>query len=94
MAERIASRVSEHVTENLSNQINRIEDRFCFLLGVKMDDQESIDQFQADIDIWSHQRYQANPALAPSEHTSFMEFRNWARQFYPGIGAYPESRTV
>ena len=53
-----------------------------------------IDQFQADIDIWSHQRYRATPALAPSEHKSFMEFRNWARQFYPGIGAYPESRTV
>jgi len=42
-----------------------------------------IDQFQADIDIWSHQRYQANPALAPSEHKSFTEFRDWAAQFYP-----------
>ena len=42
-----------------------------------------IDQFAADIDIWSHQRYQSNPALAPSEHDSFMAFRQWARQFYP-----------
>lgn len=42
-----------------------------------------IDQFVADIEIWSHQRYQATPALAPSEHKSFMEFRTWASQFYP-----------
>ena len=47
-----------------------------------------IDQFQADIDIWSHQRYRETPALAPSEHKSFTEFRTWAAQFYP------ESRTV
>lgn len=42
-----------------------------------------IDQFAADIGIWSHQRYQPSPALAPSEHKSFVEFRDWARQFYP-----------
>ena len=42
-----------------------------------------IDQFAADIEIWSHQRYRAAPALAPSEQDSFMEFRNWASQFYP-----------
>ena len=42
-----------------------------------------IDQFAADIDIWSHQRYQSNPALALSEHDSFMAFRTWAAQFYP-----------
>ncbi len=42
-----------------------------------------IEQFEADIEIWSHQRYRANPALAPSEQQSFTEFRNWAAQFYP-----------
>jgi len=42
-----------------------------------------IDQFQADIDIWSHQRYRATPALAPSEQKSFTAFRTWAAQFYP-----------
>ncbi|HQC75660.1 MAG TPA: Rieske 2Fe-2S domain-containing protein [Mycobacterium sp.] len=47
-----------------------------------------IDQFAADIEIWSHQRYRAAPALAPSEQGSFMEFRNWASQFYP------ESRSI
>ena len=47
-----------------------------------------IEQFEADIEVWSHQRYQPNPALAPSEHDSFMAFRRWAAQFYP------ESRTL
>lgn len=47
-----------------------------------------IDQFAADIEIWSHQRYNEIPALAPSESASFMTFRTWAAQFYP------ESRTV
>ena len=42
-----------------------------------------IDQFAADIEIWSHQRYRANPALAPSEAESFTTFRKWAGQFYP-----------
>lgn len=42
-----------------------------------------IDQFAADIEIWSHQRYRDTPALAPSEQKSFAEFRNWAAQFYP-----------
>ena len=42
-----------------------------------------IEQFEADIEIWSHQRYQDKPALAPTERDSFMEFRRWAAQFYP-----------
>ena len=42
-----------------------------------------IDQFAADIEIWSHQRYRDTPALAPSESESFLEFRTWAAQFYP-----------
>lgn len=42
-----------------------------------------IDQFAADIEIWSHQLYRATPALAPTEQKSFMEFRTWAAQFYP-----------
>jgi nitrite reductase/ring-hydroxylating ferredoxin subunit len=42
-----------------------------------------IDQFEADIEIWSHQRYRATPALAPSEQSGFTAFRDWAAQFYP-----------
>lgn len=42
-----------------------------------------IDQFEADIEIWSHQRYQPTPALAPSEQQGFTAFRQWAAQFYP-----------
>ena len=42
-----------------------------------------IDQFAADIEIWSHQRYQPNPALSPHEHDGFTAFRRWAAQFYP-----------
>lgn len=49
-----------------------------------------IDQFVADIEIWSHQRYRATPALAPSENDSFMEFRRWAAQFYPEEAFHPE----
>jgi 3-ketosteroid 9alpha-monooxygenase subunit A len=45
--------------------------------------QNVIDQFQADIHIWSHQRYSDPPALAPSETTGFSAFRKWANQFYP-----------
>ena len=42
-----------------------------------------IDQFAADIEIWSHQRYRPLPALAPSESKGFTAFRDWAAQFYP-----------
>ena len=53
-----------------------------------------IEQFAADIEIWSHQRYQQSPALAPSESESFTTFRTWAAQFYPEGRAYPESAGV
>ncbi|MCW1959881.1 MAG: Rieske 2Fe-2S domain-containing protein [Mycobacterium sp.] len=49
--------------------------------------QAIIEQFEADIEIWSHQRYRAKPALAPSEQESFMTFRRWAAQFYPESAA-------
>lgn len=42
-----------------------------------------IDQFAADIEIWSHQRYQPAPALTPGERDGFTAFRTWAAQFYP-----------
>jgi len=45
--------------------------------------QSIIEQFEADIEIWSHQRYREAPALAPSESDSFATFRKWASQFYP-----------
>ncbi len=49
-----------------------------------------IDQFAADIEIWSHQRYRATPALAPTENDGFTAFRKWAAQFYPDT--VPSSR--
>ena len=52
-----------------------------------------IDQFDADIEIWSHQRYQPKPALAPSERDGFTAFRRWAAQFYPE-GAVSESAST
>ena len=51
-----------------------------------------IDQFDADIEIWSHQRYQDRPALSPTEQESFMEFRTWAAQFYPDF--HPDSESA
>ena len=38
-------------------------------------------QLDQDIPIWEHKRYQASPALAPSEKP-ITAFRKWANQFY------------
>lgn len=40
-------------------------------------------QFDQDVPIWEHKRYQPSPALAPSEKP-ITEFRRWAAQFYAG----------
>lgn len=45
-----------------------------------------IEQFEADIEIWSHQRYSDPPALSRKEYQGFTALREWARQFYPGAG--------
>ena len=45
--------------------------------------QAVIDQFQADIHIWQHQRYSDPPALSGSEAKGFTALRSWAKQFYP-----------
>ncbi|WP_328394803.1 Rieske 2Fe-2S domain-containing protein [Nocardia sp. NBC_00416] len=42
-----------------------------------------IEQFEADIHIWQHQRYSDPPALARSEYEGFTALRTWAAQFYP-----------
>jgi 3-ketosteroid 9alpha-monooxygenase subunit A len=42
-----------------------------------------IDQFLADVDIWSHQRYSDPPALTTAEYEGFTALRKWATQFYP-----------
>ncbi len=41
-------------------------------------------QFDQDIPIWEHKRYQPSPALAPSERP-ITEFRKWAKQFYAEV---------
>jgi hypothetical protein len=45
-----------------------------------------------DIPIWGHQRYQDDPALAPSEAEDFRHLREWASGFYPS--AQPDLRSV
>jgi 3-ketosteroid 9alpha-monooxygenase subunit A len=45
--------------------------------------QAIIDQFLADVHIWSHQRYSDRPALAAAETKGFTALRRWATQFYP-----------
>ena len=45
--------------------------------------QEVIRQFTQDVDIWRHQRYSDQPALAAAEHEGFTAIRKWATQFYP-----------
>jgi phenylpropionate dioxygenase-like ring-hydroxylating dioxygenase large terminal subunit len=42
-----------------------------------------IDQFLADIEIWSHQKYADPAALARGEYAGFTALRAWAQQFYP-----------
>ncbi|MBF6135562.1 Rieske (2Fe-2S) protein [Nocardia otitidiscaviarum] len=44
-----------------------------------------IEQFEADIEIWAHQRYSDPPALSRKEFQGFTALREWAVQFYPAI---------
>jgi 3-ketosteroid 9alpha-monooxygenase subunit A len=46
-----------------------------------------IEQFEADLHIWSHQRYSDPPALSPKEFEGFRALRTWAAQFYPDTPA-------
>lgn len=46
-----------------------------------------IEQFEADIEIWAHQRYSDPPALSQKEFQGFTALRTWATQFYPNGGA-------
>lgn len=48
-----------------------------------------IEQFQADIEIWSHQKYADPAALARGEYAGFTALRRWAQQFYPESGRIP-----
>lgn len=48
-----------------------------------------IEQFEADIEIWRHQRYTDPAALVRDEHAGFTALRKWATQFYPGTAAEP-----
>ena len=42
-----------------------------------------IEQFEADIAIWSHQKYASPAALSRGEYPGFTALRRWAEQFYP-----------
>ncbi|MET3861610.1 3-ketosteroid 9alpha-monooxygenase subunit A [Dietzia sp. 2505] len=42
-----------------------------------------IEQFEADLAIWKHQKYSDPAALAPGEYEGFTALRQWATQFYP-----------
>jgi hypothetical protein len=42
-----------------------------------------IEQFEADIEIWSHQKYASPAALSRGEYPGFTALRQWAQQFYP-----------
>jgi nitrite reductase/ring-hydroxylating ferredoxin subunit len=42
-----------------------------------------IEQFAADIVIWSHQKYADPAALVRDEYPGFTALRTWAKQFYP-----------
>jgi len=42
-----------------------------------------IEQVEADLVIWSHQKYADPAALARGEYPGFTALRRWAQQFYP-----------
>ncbi|HET7736486.1 MAG TPA: Rieske 2Fe-2S domain-containing protein [Nocardioidaceae bacterium] len=42
-----------------------------------------IEQFEADLEIWSHQRYTDPAGLSQGEYAGFTALREWAKQFYP-----------
>lgn len=52
-----------------------------------------IEQFEADIYIWSHQKYADPAALARGEYAGFTALRNWAQQFYPEAERIPVGLT-
>ena len=43
-----------------------------------------IEQVEADLVIWSHQKYASPAALSRGEYPGFTALRRWAEQFYPG----------
>ena len=42
-----------------------------------------IEQVEADLVIWSHQKYASPAALSRGEYPGFTALRTWAQQFYP-----------
>lgn len=42
-----------------------------------------IEQVEADLVIWSHQKYASPAALSRGEYPGFTALRRWAQQFYP-----------
>lgn len=51
-----------------------------------------IEQFEADIHIWAHQRYSDPPGLSQKEFEGFKALRHWAAQFYPDPAITPTLR--
>lgn len=46
-----------------------------------------IEQVEADLVIWSHQKYADPAALSRGEYPGFTALRTWAQQFYPSVAA-------
>ncbi|MGW4478511.1 Rieske 2Fe-2S domain-containing protein [Rhodococcus triatomae] len=53
-----------------------------------------IEQFEADIHIWSHQRYASPGAFSRGEYPGFTALRNWATRFYPDTENESDSPTA
>ncbi|MGB0191233.1 MAG: hypothetical protein ACPF9W_09735, partial [Nocardioides sp.] len=50
-----------------------------------------IEQVEADLVIWSHQKYASPAALSRGEYPGFTALRSWAQQFYPPARAPQQS---
>lgn len=53
-----------------------------------------IEQFEADIHIWAHQRYCDPPGLSQKEFQGFKALRQWAAQFYPDPTGTPMAPAI
>jgi 3-ketosteroid 9alpha-monooxygenase subunit A len=53
-----------------------------------------IEQFEADIEIWSHQRYTDPAALVHDEYPGFTALRTWAQQFNPDTPGAEAGRAI
>jgi hypothetical protein len=93
------------VDNRTATAVTPVDDRTCdvrFSVWIGRDGQSDeaaqrtaravIEQFEADLAIWSHQRYTDPAGLTLDEYPGFTALRDWAQQFYPVTASEESSR--